>query len=423
LQAHEAGRREMAGRFAKWGGVVFTEDRDPHIRALGFVTMEQKLPPESAIFNLLPDPTPSLGSLSPAQPGLAGQAPPTPLSTLQYRPFENRPLESEFLLSLDAPLPAGTLVDLLFEVTVRACFDEGLAAAVKASRSQRGGVLDRANAVVSNANRVLNLPGTLPKRDFVPTSVRTFNLSLRAHRDNLVQLGQAALSGLIGTGKNPLDVLPLKLDGLKPLGSNEPLLPLRDKDDKALTSITLQFQREKPTSLAALAQLMALTPEDFGMPAGPQALALLESLLGSDAGELAGMGLAIVPAVDTAKDQFVDSFGRITAQIDPILGRLLPSLNQAGRLNAPVPKRLVMTAPPTASAPLVPWKELWGNAKRALADSAPLLTTKPNPGDPVPPYLRLDLGDAFERGLIYDVVFGVSVRVPSRLLSTTSGIV
>ncbi|HSW11800.1 MAG TPA: hypothetical protein VLI06_03100 [Solimonas sp.] len=417
LDAHDRALREQCGRIAKWGGASFTEDRDPHVRALGFVTMEQNLPAESAIFNLLPDATPMLGSLTGSPAGLPGQQPPTALSTLQYRPFENRPLESEFLLSLDTLLPLGTLTDLLFEVTVRACFDENLAAAVKASRSQRAGLLERANAIASGANRVLTLPGSLPKRDFTPTSIRTFNLSLRAHRDNVVQLAQAAL-GALGTGAtNPL---PLKLDGLKPLAAGEPLRALRDKDDKPLRSIALQFQREKPTSLGALAQLIALTPEDFGLPGGSQLLAQLDSLLGSDAGELAGMGLAIVPAVDIKKPENAAAYARITAQIDPLLGRLLPTLDQKDQLNAVVSKRLLMTDP--GALRQVGWKELWGAAKLALPDGVPLLSAKPAQGDALPPFLKLDLGDALEKGLIHDVIFSFSVRVPARLLGTASAV-
>jgi len=417
LDAHDRALREQAGRIAKWGGAVFSEDRDPHIRALGFVTMEQNLPPESAIFNLLPDPTPATGSLTPAPAGVPGQAPSTSLSTLQYRPFENRPLESEFLLSLDTPLPVGSLLDVLFEVTVRACFDENLAAAVKASRSQRAGLLERANALASGANRVLTLPGVLPRRDFTPTSIRTFNLSLRAHRDNVVQLAQAALASL-GTGAtNPL---PLKLDGLKPLAAGEPLKALRDQNDKPLRSIALQFQREKPTSLGALAQLIALTPEDFGLPSGPQALALLDSLLGSDAGELAGMGLAIVPAVDIKQPENAAAYKKITAQIDPLLGRLLPALDQKDQLDAVVSKRLLMTDP--GAMKKVGWKDLWGAAKLALPDGAPLLSAKPKEGDALPPFLKLDLGDALESGLIHDVIFSLSVRVPARVLGTASAV-
>lgn len=442
---------DHAMRMAKWGDTQFKDDRDPQIRALGFVTLEQTFKPETALFNLLPNSTSLLTRLSDSGPKPDGLAPTTASATQQYRPFENRPFDGDLALGLELPPPLNSVVDLLFEITIRGCYDENLAAAVKASRSQRKSVRDQAGALLSSvSNQFFNLPGALPRLDYGTTAVRTITFSLRAQRDSLTQMTNAYAQSLLGNAetldkKNGLDMGGLRFDAAKhlPLQSGDALTPLiltgkNGAADKSINEIILRFQRDKPGSLGTLAQIIALTPETFGMPTklldgldndG------LQSLLGTDAGELVGLGIVVVPTqagaqpVTPPDPKVVPNYDpklktkpplpvpkvmeKITVSIDPLLQQLLPALAVAGQPSTLLTNALTMTA---SSAGPVSWAQLWQQA--ATQPDLPL--TPYASGDKTsPPFIKLNFADALESGLVYDVILSISTRVPARLLTTS----
>ncbi|MDQ6948233.1 MAG: fibronectin type III domain-containing protein [Actinomycetota bacterium] len=231
---------DYSARIAKWGGSTLEEDRDPHIRGLGFVTLVQSFQPETAVFNLLPDTSTVSSRLSSTPPPSDGQAPATPGGTWQYRPFENRGLEGDFLLSLESTVSPGALVDLLLEITVRGVHDEDLAAAVKASRVQAFRQLDQVQSVAATVGKLVVLPGTLPELTAGATSVRTFHLSLRGHRDNLLQMASAAAdSKSLTSGSVTVDGLTFNRDVVRPLASSDGFKSLTTTP---IQKITLQFQ-------------------------------------------------------------------------------------------------------------------------------------------------------------------------------------
>jgi hypothetical protein len=415
---HAAALLKAAASIAKWGGAKFVEDRDPQVRGMGFVTLVQQFEPETAVYNLLPDASPLASRLStpPTPPDAA--SPLVPGQTLQYRPFENRAVEGDLLLSAEQSLLAGGVIDLLFEITVRACYDDNLAAAVRAGRAQRKGLLDKANLLAGANNHILSLPGVLPRTDYADSNVRTFNLSLRAHHDSLLQMANAAVQSLLKPGEllgqRVVDGLLIDFAKDLPLRSDEPLRPFTDAaSGKPLTSITWQFRRQKPSTLSALAQVIPLTPEEFGLSS---ALKNLETLLASSAGAVAGIGVSVIPAQGAfPSDQAYDLQG-ISIGLDPLLQTLLPALVPTSGGAAALTQCLAMT--PAATAQPVPWAQIWNNAKQAVSD-LPLLTP-PAAGQPVAPFLNLSLGDSLAQGKIHDVIISISVRIPVLTVGTTT---
>ena len=449
-EAHRRALDDTAFRVAKWGGATFTEDRDPQIRALGFVTMTQQFQPETAVFNLLPSSAPLGGNLS-QQPNLPdGLSPVSSLQTLQYRPFENRPLAGDLLLNLELPAPAASLVDMLLEVTVRGCYDDNLAAAVRASRSLRNNASDRANALLSGLNKVLNLPGALPVLDQGQSSLQNINFSLRAHQSTLLRIAHATTQALQPANAPAIQLGNLQLDQLLfPQTAQDladPLSPLRALSDmsgggsgKPITTIRLQFLRQKAADLLSLSQIIPLTPDVFGM--GGLSGSALQNLLGSTAGQIASIGFTIVPtkagallpssysssaaSTPTAPGQPAggsaaaapgfNALEQIQLKVHPLLQPLLP--DYAGGTVAAgqgLKKKLNMTFLP--NGPTVAWKDVWS----LVPDIAPKAGPLSGLGAGDAPYLALDLGNALTGGFIHDVILHVGVRVPVQRLTASA---
>ncbi|HEX2081459.1 MAG TPA: hypothetical protein VHG08_27395 [Longimicrobium sp.] len=362
----------------KWAGATLQEDRDPHVRSLGFVTLVQDLPPESAVFNLLPEPAAAAGALSRVPAAGFAQAPVSAARTLQYRPFENRGLDGEFLLTLGRSPAAGLPGDILLDVTVRGCFDEDLAATVRASGTQAATQFGLANAVALAAGSTLVYPGTLPDLDVGAAHVRTIHFSARAHRDLVLRNALAAAYAANPRAASPVvDGLAFDLNA-RPLGLHD---PLTDVEGAAPSSLTLQFQQNPPANLGALESTLVVTPADLG---------ILDPLRTAPVGGVVGLGIAIIrtpPTRGTKKGPAPPPAPpRIT--VDPVLASLLPV---TGRL-------LLMTYLPQAPV----WGDtLWRDAS------------------PVSVHVKFhDDGDD-DRGGIYDVIFSVSIAPPVRATRTT----
>jgi hypothetical protein len=376
--------------FAKWGDAYLREDPDPHIRSLGFATLERVQPMDFAVFNLLVSQTSGADRASSIGP-MNGRLPVTPTATLQYGPFENRGLEGELLLSLGASKNVAQLADVILEVTFRACFDPDLAAAVRSSQAQRT-VLDSIVASVAAARgKAVVLPGAMPEVRKTGTGRRTVHFSFRAHRDQLLLAALAAAKAEAVDPRalpNPVTVSGLSFDpGILPLardpltGLPRPYAPLRP----GIEQLTLQFQKSRPLSLDELVAAIAVTPDDLGLDS---------AFLSSDDALLESLGIAVIP-MDTGVP--TDGNAGLTiaaATIDGLFVTqpaprrpLLPAFGTANIFEGGT--RLVMT---TTGDPL-PLKDLWNAA--------------------TPAAITLDFNGGIGAQRLYDVILSLSFRVPS----------
>ncbi|HEX2051189.1 MAG TPA: fibronectin type III domain-containing protein [Actinomycetota bacterium] len=355
----------------KWGDVTLVEDPDPNVRALGYATMIREALPETAVFNLFrADQTLAAQSAAPPGNGFEPLPPVTQPGTLQYRPFENRGLGGDLLLSFQPGSITGQLTDLILEVTFRACYDSDLAATVKASRSRSSSDRTLAEAIAAPGSRNLVFPGETPSLVDGVTELRTVHLSLRAHRDNLLLTTLAAAEATAGNPSAAGLANPTTTSGVtfnpatRPLRRDDPFTPF---DVGAMTSVTLQLMQpgSRPASLGGLLNLIAVTPDDLGFPPG---------VLTTDGARLVGLGIAVIP-VDTAL--------AVTSALDAPLSGLLPA---AGSPTFTSTTRLVMTT----TQPAVSFANVWGTA----------------------PTVRLDFGTGIAERKLYDVIFSLSVAVP-----------
>jgi hypothetical protein len=274
----------------KWGpGTYLESDPDPEIGSLGFATFVRELPPEAVTMNLV---------LEAARTGASNPATGTlPASTLplsrnaQYRPFENRGLEGTFLLTLpaaqtlallgdtDAVFGGATtprLLDIVLDVTLRACFDGDLAAAMRARRRQRRDLLSAASSLLGSGN-ALQVAGLTPRP--TPSNSRTLHFSLRAHRDDMLRFFkgylpryQAAKQGLPTSGAN-WNAMSIT----EPLTANGPFkaLPLNklvSTDTTEMPKFALRFSATPSgiasgDDLAKAAREIVITPDVLGITA------------------------------------------------------------------------------------------------------------------------------------------------------------
>lgn len=410
----DAGRElempKWAARVAKWGGARFDRERDPQIESLGFVTLVQDFAEESAAFNLLPDISSGLtGALGGVAAGFLAANPARgadPVTQpVQYRPFENRGVEGEWLLNLESPLNPGSLIDLLLEVTVRGCYDDALGAAVKASRQQSGQLLARAEAVASAANKTLRMPGSLPVWDTGTGPVRTIHFSLRAHREKLLQSVNAALDAL---GTNPDTVDGLKLDRKLaiPLRFDE---ALKGIGVNPINSFALQFHNSQSgLSMDLLHGLLAVTPADLGLGADDPA----------SMGQVEAVSFAVIPS-----GKLSDGHTRVPVlqdfQCDKALLPLLPQLDPSNKLEYQGPPQATPAAgnDDKALRKLVPQKLLY--IARTPAAAPVSLASVFNDAAK----LTLNFGDALQNGHIHDVIFSLSVRRPLPQLTVSSSVI
>lgn len=414
--AHRRALESAKDHVSKWAGARYEEDRDPQIQALGYVTLVQEFPVETAVFNLVPDLQVGAPQVGPqAARSLVGAN--SGAQALQYRPFENRGVEGEWLLNLEGKLSPGTLVDLLLEVTVRGCYDESLAAAVKAQRDQTAAQLDLAKATAARANKVLTLPGALPDLLTGASEVRTIHFSLRSHRDNLLKHALAAVKADDKLG-GILDGIDLTGGNLTPLGAMDPFRPI---GKSTVQKVTLKFQNSKPDSFAALGGVIPVTPDT---------LSIAEIQRQATTGTIVGMGLAIIPSREVTfppngktrpSDEQLALRG---VAMDPLLATLLGSLDatktdeidakdkdgqgkpKAGKPQSNLDKNRRRSFFMTMQPPAVPvsLSQVFNNALGNLAE---------------PPRIELDLGDALNEGWIHDVIFSLSVRIPVAQLNVS----
>jgi hypothetical protein len=366
---------------ARWGIAGVEEDRDPQVRALGFMTLVQSFDPETAVYNLLPDGSPigAVGRFSEPAPAPPGQDPATAIGTHQYRPFENRGLQGDFLFTIQNTTRASSLLDLVLDITIRACYDDDLAATVRSSRAQNADHLALVNAVAAAMNRNVVFPGMLPDLGTRVTNIRTIHFSARAQRDKLLRAAIAA--GEAAGIASPVDGLAFNA-ALLPLRTNN---PLSNVGGAALQTVVLQIQKDPPTSLGSLHGVIPVTPDDIGIPA---------SLLTSSVGRIVSLGYAVIP---TQPGVVANMQLAAAPTIDATLAPLLPQVANPG-FN--LGDRLVTTTL-TVGAPVL-WRDVWNAAT---------------------PKLTLDFGPAITNGHVWDVIFSLSVEVPVASVEATPGAV
>jgi hypothetical protein len=396
-------------RIARWGGASFEEDPDPQIRALGYVRLVREALPETAAFNLFPGGTALPQVVAQGLSGPGEQPPLGALSTLQYRPFENRGLDGRLLVRLEsvtnglaqlAPAQPGglvpaaqlsdLLVDVVLEITVRACYDPALAAAVRASKHEEASAFAMAGALLSPALAVV-VPGT-PQQVAPGTSeLRTVHWSLRAHRDRTLLAWTAAAQ--LAAAAVPADILGA-LSNAAPLGAASPFLPLEAVTNQ---SLTFAFDASPPPALTSPAALRDLA---WNVKLDPALLGFTD-VTGATAG-LVGLGVAVIPtaAGNRAEGSSVadpEPLG-LKWQIDPLLSPLLAS---PPTVLTALPSRLTMTT----IAPAAPV----GLADLFAASTPPTVQIK------IPALTGLS-GDP----LLYDIILSLSFQVP--LLETPTAI-
>jgi fibronectin type III domain protein len=377
-QAFDAAIALFEERVGRWGEVYLIEDRDPYIRSLGFATLERRSPRESATFNLLPDTPLAATTAVVGVTGVTDLPPTTPNSTLQYRPFENRGLEGDILISFGTSANLATLVDVFLDITVRACFDESLAASVKASQSQAGALGKLANAWAAASGQNVNITSATltPMVQNKGTDLRTIHYSFRAHRDRMLLSLLGAAEAVTGVASPAALPNPTTVDGVtfvpttQPLALTDPFTPLSQTQ-----TVTLQFQPSRSTTFANLVSTIAVTPDDLGY-GGP--------LLSDPNATVESIGIAIIP--------MNAALVLANVSVDATLQPLLPTFGSATFLPG---TRLVIT--PLGRNP-VKLTDVWAAGT---------------------PKMTLDLGQGITNNLVYDVVFSLSVRVPA-LSSVTS---
>lgn len=373
-------------RIARWGDADIEEDPDPQVRSLGFATLVRRAPAEAMVFNLLPA-GPAANLVANSINGSSDGPPFVPASSLQYRPFENRGLESELLLRLEAlgddvfvPL-SNSLSDILLDVTVRGCFDQDLARAVRASRSQTASGLSLASNLTATPVAI-GQPDSLVRVEAGASELRTMHYSLRAHRDKTFQIWQAAIlaqPALTGT-------LSTLLAGKAVLGRDAAFDPL----DPAVTNFAFEFSG---TPLAAgLASLRGLTGKlrvsqaDLGFDS-----TVLTGRTVSEEARLVSMGVAVIPMPDGVRgvndEDTVDPLN-VRLQVTGPLDNVFPGFASS----SPISQRLRMTVPDgTTNFPRV--ADIFGGS--------------------APPAINLQLDGALApASRLYDVIISLSFRVP-----------
>jgi Fibronectin type III domain len=397
-EAWENGRKAFLRRVARWGDVDFEEDPDPQVRALGFVRLVRRAPPETMVYNLFPPPP---ATNTRAEPAVGGEdGPPfAPASSLQYRPFENRGIEGDLLVRLesldDDSLVTGAVVnqlsaqltDAVLDITVSACYDADLAQTVRSSRRQTAAGFNVA-AHIPGALGTIALPDSLPRLEAGASERRSVRFSLRSHRDRTLQV----LSAAVLSQASPPAALTALIAGKAMLGRDVPFDPL----DPAIANFTLEFNGAPlPNTVAALQSLVGtlrVSPRDLGLDA--------TVLTGRDVVEpamLVSVGMAVIPMPDgvrpdTDPPSTVDPMN-IRLQVSGPLGSVFPGFGT----NTPLPERLKMSIPGRSTP--VPLADLFSAA--------------------TPPAITFDLSGAFgPPSIIYDVIVNLTFRVPTLRVKT-----
>lgn len=378
-EAWREGKARFLRRVARWGEVDFEEDPDPQVRALGFVRMVRRAPQETMVYNLFPPDSAAATRAHPAA-GAPDGPPFMPSSSLQYRPFENRGIEGDFLVRLEAldegggtlSQLSGSLSDVILDITIRGCYDADLAQTVRASRSQTASMLDVASNLPAALGEIA-LPGAVPKVAAAASELRTVRYSLRAHRDRTLQ----AISAAVLAQPTPPAALTALVAGKSMLRRDAAFESL----DPAVTTFTLELTGEAlPETVAALQSLVGtlrVSPEDLGLDA-----AVLTNRELLEPARLTAIGVAVIPMPEGVRPD-VDP----PVLADPMnIGLTVTGFGGFDQPATALPKRLVLlrTADPPAVA------ELFSAAAA--------------------PSIAFDLAGA--PGLLYDVVVSLTFRVP-----------
>jgi hypothetical protein len=380
----------------KWGKVTVTSDPNPDVSAAGFDILERDFPQETQMFELYPG---VLGPEEQSQQAIAARELEEPLGTgeiLQYRPFENRGLAGQFLITLpgvEAALPGTSdligsgfgsnalpvLEDLILEITFRACHNDKLAAAVVASQAQSRDALS-----LASQSTTLLTAGTLPVLTVGNSALQTAHFSLRGHRNRTLLAWQAAKQQDSGV------ILPVDPTKISLLARNAPFTPLSAVGSSAtyqfkIFPANLPASTNVSTDLTTLEHLIKITLDDFGN-VDTSTLANLQ---------IVQMSLALIPMGSGVRSTDLSS--------DP-LGAVVA-------FDAAVPSS-VQGAGASTLGPLITPRLLLAPA----ATGGPLLGTAIDPSNGTGLQLTLPNPE-----LIYDAILSVSYQVPAiqAELSTT----
>jgi len=387
-EAYEVAVAAFRRRIARWGDATLEEDPDPQVRSLGFATLVRRSTPETVIFHLFP-PEPPLDTRAEVPPTGPDAPPLAPAASLQYRPLENRGVEGRLLLRLETLGDDGTdqlsdhLTDVLLEVTLRGCYDQDLARTVRASRRQTASGL----SVVSNLSAVpipIAQPDSLVRIEAGASELRTVHYSLRAHRDQTLQVWSAAVQVQPTLTTNIAALLP----GKAPLGRDAPFAPLQP-----VTSFVLELAGALPPNtegwLLGLAGRLRVTPADLGFDGG-----ILPGLNILEDAELLEMGVAVIPMPDGVRgenDPLTTDPLAVTLDVPAPLSQVLGGYSGGAAL----PLRLKLSGKASAPPKL---------ADLFSAGAAMTLAMAPAAFNPTP--------------LLYDVIFSLTFRVPVLAVGT-----
>lgn len=391
-QSYDSALAAVHPHIAKWADATLEEDPDPQVRALGYKTLVRRQPSETVVFNLSADGAGTTARAEPLRPQVP--APPADTRSLQQRPLQNRGLGGRVLLRLEQvgdgtdtdPL-RDALVDLLLDVTLRACFDPDLAQTVRASRQHE---LTARSVVDGLAESVtVPLPGELDEVEVGASELRRVHFGLRAHRDKTLRAWTAAAQAAPETAAE----LAAALEGKTTLSRDAAFEPLAE-----MSELTLRFVDAPPAHsvdwLQSLVETVPVSPADLGL-----APAVLTDRDVREHARLESVGIAVIPMPGAEIDlddaaPASDVLG-VELQATPPLDALLPGFSNP----APLPERL-MIADPVAAPPRL--TDLF-----AAGEIAPRLQ------------LRFDSG-ALASGQLYDVIVSLSFRVPVAEVSASA---
>ena len=194
---------------SKWGDAHLEEDPNPDLRALGFAVLVRDRPPETLSLSLVPASVPPLAGLGGVGAvttlldlGAAGAF--EPGEGAQYRPMENRGLGGQLLLKLpkadgnglysviqQVGEPVARLTDLILELDLRVCHDDGVAAALRSSSAKS----TRLDKLVRD---VTGRAGGFTDDRSLATRGRgrrlTLKYSIRSHRDRVLGAWKSAIA-------------------------------------------------------------------------------------------------------------------------------------------------------------------------------------------------------------------------------------
>jgi hypothetical protein len=366
---------DWLGRVAKWSGAQMENDPDPSIRALNFVRLSRQSDPETVTLDLFPT------QQSPGQSGVLL----TPLErnvftdSRQYQPFQNLGLGGT--LDIEAPqIAQWAVVDLIVQITMRACYSQQLAACVKAGRTQILQQIARVNSAGSGG-RVLQLGQAAAATG--TSDVRTVKFSLRTQRDRILQSAIAAAQ--LYQGKVSIDY-PVTVDGITLTQAVPPLSlgqPFSYFATPGSNLITVKFTTDQTSTLASQLNTIAITPETLGVD-----LSLLSgdvTLLSPTPPQLVGIAVIFVPI-----GNMLAPFTATAKATASSLNNLLGSKWKPGDTLPYV----TMTTPDLADANAIDLKDLWVSSGTPLSFS-------------------FDVSNAIGNGQLYDVIISLSYSPPS----------